>query len=373
MSEHMDKELLEELRKEARRQGLTEEEVARLARLAHGIRSLPAQAPAEALRRGRERLSLALAQGRRGPQGLLAPGLLKAAAVVSVAVLGLTTLGGVYASGLRLPERVAVGPLQPLAAPAVSEVAHDNHGQKVSQAAQATGGDVSSAARDNHGQQVADAATSGGDVRATARDNHGQQVSSVASASQGPASSKVELVGRVEAVGADGYTVNGMRVHVSSATEVKGQVGVGAVVKVEGSLGPEGVMAREIEVKQPPSTAPMAPTPVPPGQMGFKVELHGVVAELTPEGLSLEGYPHKVLITENTRVEGRLEVGAWVEVKGVFKPGGEVEAWNIEVKAHPDDGDDIHLQSSSLAPTPVGPSPSPVARDQGRGGGPRAR
>ncbi len=248
MTGHVDEELLRELRREAQRWGLPEEEAESLARLAGRLRSLPSHAPTEVSRQGWERLSVALAQGRGGRRwGLLGYSWLRAAAMVSVVVLGLTALGGAYASGLRLPERVAVGPLQPLAAPPVSEVARDNHGQDVSQAARQEG-KPQEVAQANHGQQVSQTATSGGDVTSVARDNHGQRVSSASQASsQGR---KVELKGTVQSVSPQGYVVDGVTVRVGPGTRIEGPIGPGTLVEVEGVLLPDNTIeAWKIEAK----------------------------------------------------------------------------------------------------------------------------
>ncbi|MBM3948977.1 MAG: hypothetical protein FJ312_07025 [SAR202 cluster bacterium] len=63
---------------------------------------------------------------------------------------------------------------------------------------------------------------------------------------------KVEVVGRIEAMAADGLTVKGMRFVLGSDAEIEGDFAVGLRVKIEASIQSEGSLSvTEIRSKEP--------------------------------------------------------------------------------------------------------------------------
>jgi hypothetical protein len=59
---------------------------------------------------------------------------------------------------------------------------------------------------------------------------------------------EADFTGTVEPMSADSWVISGVTVLISSETEIEGDIAVGDVVKVEGTLNPDGsITAREIE------------------------------------------------------------------------------------------------------------------------------
>jgi|FaiFalDrversion3_1042247.scaffolds.fasta_scaffold00106_5 hypothetical protein len=326
--------------------GLPPQELQELADLAAAIAALPDEAPSEAeLERGRGRLLAAL-QGQPASRWSYGLPLLKAAAVLVMAVvLGLLALGGAFAAGARLPQPVAVGPLSPLSSER-PQTPRDNHGRNVAEVARSGSGP-------GHGQEVRQAAL---DNPGLSGPGHPDQASSGGDNSgPGSASSQdnIRLVGTVQQQAQGRLVVNGITVLLTVATEVEGQVGPGAIVKVEGTLQGDGtIVAREIEVRVqpgPPATPPAAPAAV-------EIELRGTVQALLSGGFVVAG--RTVRITGGTEVEGQVTVGATVKVEGTVQGDGSVLARQVEVE-------------QPGGPSTAGPSHPPQVPDHGgRGRGP---
>ncbi|MEZ4866562.1 MAG: DUF5666 domain-containing protein [Caldilineaceae bacterium] len=145
----------------------------------------------------------------------------------------------------------------------------------------------------------------------------------------------VNFVGRVDALPEMGligdWTIAGRTVHVVANTVIeqhKGQVRVGAYVKVEALLGDAGSLtALEIHVKKGHGH-----------HDGFMTEFRGTV-EALPEGGSLIGEwtvdGIKVLVSEMTQIKSHgqpIQVGDQVEVEGWRQSDGSVKAKEIELR-----------------------------------------
>lgn len=122
------------------------------------------------------------------------------------------------------------------------------------------------------------------------------------------------------------WVISGRTVHVTSATRIdqdKGMVAVGAMVKVEGFLRPDGsVDAKKIEVK---STVE-----------GARVNFTGTVTSL-PSGLIGDWHVggRTVHVRTSTRIKQKkapVAVGVVVKVKGIQLADGTIEAEMIQVK-----------------------------------------
>ena len=122
------------------------------------------------------------------------------------------------------------------------------------------------------------------------------------------------------------WVISGRTVHVTSATRIeqdKGVVAVGAMVKVEGFLRPDGsVDAKKIEVK---STVE-----------GARVNFTGTVTSL-PSGLIGDWHVggRTVHVRTSTRIKQKkapVAVGVVVKVKGIQLADGTIEAEMIQVK-----------------------------------------
>jgi hypothetical protein len=122
------------------------------------------------------------------------------------------------------------------------------------------------------------------------------------------------------------WVISGRTVHVTSATRIdqdKGMVAVGAMVKVEGFLRPDGsVDAKKIEVE---STVE-----------GARVNFTGTVTSL-PSGLIGDWHVggRTVHVRTSTRIKQKkapVAVGVVVKVKGIQLADGTIEAEMIQVK-----------------------------------------
>jgi len=61
-----------------------------------------------------------------------------------------------------------------------------------------------------------------------------------------------------------------------------------------------------------------------------EVEFKGVVEEVLPNGYRIGG--RTVMVTATTLVEGPIDVGTFVDVKGVLQPDGTILAFRIKWK-----------------------------------------
>ncbi len=125
------------------------------------------------------------------------------------------------------------------------------------------------------------------------------------------------------------WTVGTTIVHVTASTEINqddGAVAVGAVVKVEGALQPDGsIDAASIEVKKPAGGAPA------------EVEMSGVISALPSGGLigdwTVGGETvHVSAATEINQEDGAAAVGAVAHVQGTLLADKSIDAKEIEIK-----------------------------------------
>ncbi|HVG22005.1 MAG TPA: DUF5666 domain-containing protein [Blastocatellia bacterium] len=161
---------------------------------------------------------------------------------------------------------------------------------------------------------------------------------------------EVKFTGFIESLPPSGLTgnwvVSGTTVRVGSGTRVEqedGRASIGAVVKVEGRRRSDGsVDATEVEVKEA--------GPGGGGNGGGNDDNGRGEAEFKG---TLESFPQGfigdwriggriVRVTAATRIEtedGPVAVGAFVEVKGVMRPDGSMNATKIEIKSNVAGGD----------------------------------
>ena len=121
------------------------------------------------------------------------------------------------------------------------------------------------------------------------------------------------------------WMVGGRIVHVTSATRIEqedGPVAVGAAVKVEGSLRPNGsIDARKIETRQ----------------VKTNIKFTGIIESLPAVGFIGDWRVggRVVHVTSATRIdadEGPVAIGALVEVEGTQRADGSIDASKIEVE-----------------------------------------
>ncbi len=130
------------------------------------------------------------------------------------------------------------------------------------------------------------------------------------------------------------WKVSGRTVRVNAQTTIsqeKGKVVVGAFVEVSGTLGTDGVVtAQKIAVRENPN---------PPGFVKFigKITALPSTADFVGDWKVGDRVVH---VTANTKIEkekGQVAVGALVEVEGMLRNDGSVDASEIEVKHNNND------------------------------------
>ncbi len=148
--------------------------------------------------------------------------------------------------------------------------------------------------------------------------------------------SRIEFFGKIETLPGSGlvgdWTVNSRTVHVSSKTEIdqkNGKAVVGAFVKVEGVVQPDGsINASEIEVRS------NNPTPDPGNKY---IKFYGIIQSLPASGSigdwTINGLTvHVTASTIIDKSDGVPAVGSRAEVKGILQTDGSINAIKIESK-----------------------------------------
>ncbi|WP_376788529.1 DUF5666 domain-containing protein [Thermoflexus sp.] len=127
---------------------------------------------------------------------------------------------------------------------------------------------------------------------------------------------QIEFKGVVEAVLPNGYRIAGRTVVVTATTRIEGPIGVGVWVEVKGVLQSDGtILAFQIHGEE---------------EKLQEVEFKGVVEEILPDGYRIAG--RTVRVDGNTRIDGPITLGAWVEVKGVLQGDGSIRALRIQLE-----------------------------------------
>src|SRR5262245_32690133 len=145
------------------------------------------------------------------------------------------------------------------------------------------------------------------------------------------------------------WVVSGIKVHVTSATEIEqddGVVKVGAMVKVEGTKRSDGsVDASQIEVKEAENE-------------DNEVEFKGTIQSFPP-GLigDWQVGGRTIHVTSATKIEmeeGPVAVGAFVKVEGTQRPDMSIDAAKIEVLSNPSGDDGRNELEGVIQSLPVG-------------------
>ncbi|GBD08505.1 hypothetical protein HRbin22_00745 [Candidatus Thermoflexus japonica] len=129
---------------------------------------------------------------------------------------------------------------------------------------------------------------------------------------------EVEFKGTVEELLPNGYRVSGRTVAVTTTTRIDGPITVGTFVEVKGILQPDGtILALRIHVEDEDEAK---------GEVEFK----GAVEEILPDGYRIAG--RIVRVDANTRIDGAITAGAFVEVKGFVQGDGSIRAVRIHLE-----------------------------------------
>jgi hypothetical protein len=175
-------------------------------------------------------------------------------------------------------------------------------------------------------------------------------------------SDELEFTAPVDAIGSDAWSIGGLSVSLTSATEIVGSPQVGDMVKVHAMVVDlERLVAREIELVAPAASGDPAPgvptaTPIAPGT---EIEFFGNVVEI---GASQWTVGDRVLaVTTQTEIKGTLAVGDLAKVHAIVQPDASLTAREIEPAAADDvsgddsaDDDGDHLEFRGIVDSIVG-------------------
>ncbi|MBI4305940.1 MAG: DUF4382 domain-containing protein [Chloroflexi bacterium] len=177
-----------------------------------------------------------------------------------------------------------------------------------------------------------------------------------------------EFTGLVGAIEGDRWIVAGRRVLITDQTRLSADPVVGAVARVIGVLGSDGVIRASVVIFERPPARPTEPTATPtprptpesrptPERPATRpqssaapvVEITGTLNSYTGSIWDVGG--KKVRVPPSTPVLGVLVIGAEVRVIGGLQPDGSVLAVTVEIKPK--------LELPSLSPVPATSTPSP--------------
>lgn len=135
-----------------------------------------------------------------------------------------------------------------------------------------------------------------------------------------PGQGEVEFRGIVELMADDSWTISGQTVAIVPATEIKGVIAVGDLVKVHAFTADDGTLtAREIE------------------PVVNEVRFTGQVEEMDDEAWTISG--QVVAIVPQTEIRDEITAGDIVKVRALLDEDGTLTAVRIEKE---DDDDDSH-------------------------------
>lgn len=133
------------------------------------------------------------------------------------------------------------------------------------------------------------------------------------------------------------WQIQGLKVQVSAETTVRGNPEVGSIVRVQGTLGSDGVVVARLIA-----------------ELQGKIEFTGLVQSMPDDGYIgmwvVQGMD--VSVTEDTRIKGDPQVWAFVKVNGTLDADGTVTARQIQAREGKGDHevDDDELHSPRVAP-----------------------
>jgi hypothetical protein len=155
----------------------------------------------------------------------------------------------------------------------------------------------------------------------------------------GTAGSEIEFTGVVTSIGGNAWEIGDSTVRVTTQTEIKAGVALGALVKVHASPQSDGsLLAREIELAagdgSPQSGGADDGTPRPANEQEFT----GIFSAINGDVWTIDG--RQVRITPATEVKGSLQVGQVLKVHASPGADGVLVAREVELAAGADDDDD---------------------------------
>ncbi len=149
---------------------------------------------------------------------------------------------------------------------------------------------------------------------------------------------KVEFYGVIESVAEGVYSINGLTVNTDSSTEVKGDLAVGDLVKVEGLLNADGtILAYEIKPAFAPNGRPDEKDKGDDDHDEDEIKMIGNVESISDTLWIVAGTGF--LIDDSTKIEGDPAIGDTVKVEAYIQTDGTYLAKEIDLE---DDEDSSH-------------------------------
>ena len=158
---------------------------------------------------------------------------------------------------------------------------------------------------------------------------------------------EVELTGILQLQEGMIWTISGVKVELTAATEVYGSPMIDDLIKVEGMMQENGLLlAREIKPALEDENGDNNNN-----QNGQKFEFSGELTSKNGSTWNVNGIT--VIVTDMTELKGTLDIGSMVKVEGYMLVDGSVEAheikaqWSDMSRSDDDDDDDHHGSSGS--------------------------
>lgn len=141
---------------------------------------------------------------------------------------------------------------------------------------------------------------------------------------------KVEFYGEIESITSGVYVVNGLTVNTDENTEIKGDLMVGDLVKVEGWLNADGtVLAHEIKLAFAVK-GPSDDNGEDDDHEEDEVKMTGLVESISETMWVIAGT--SFLVDDSTKIEGTPEIGDMVKVEAFIQSDGTYLAKEIELE-----------------------------------------
>lgn len=150
---------------------------------------------------------------------------------------------------------------------------------------------------------------------------------------------EIEFYGMIESVAEGGYVINGLTVNTDESTEIKGDLAVGDLVKVEGWLNADGtVLAHEIKPAFAPTGRPDDKDKGDDDQDEDEIKMIGSVESISDTLWIVAGTGF--LVDDSTKIEGDPAIGDTVKIEATIQADGTYLAKEIELENHDEDSDD---------------------------------
>ncbi len=161
--------------------------------------------------------------------------------------------------------------------------------------------------------------------------NDGQPTleATLASTPEGTEDNPEELVGVVQAMSPDSWTISGQVIAVTSQTEIKDGIQLGDTVKVHAFTAADGTLtASEIERVDEPQFTQTPGAENNDGLDNEKTEFNGTIEAIQPGMWTISGT--QVAVTADTEIKGSFMVGDMVKVEAFVNPDGSLTAREIQ-------------------------------------------